>query len=71
MAMRLPVVSAFSGTGTVLAGALSTAIRFKPRMLMAASIILRRQRASQGCSQMRAHAVGKGLSLRMSLMASA
>ena len=61
----------FSGRGTVLLGALSTAIRFRPRMLIGASIMLRRQRASHGCSQMRPQAVGNGLSLRMSLTASA
>ena len=71
MAIRLPVEGAFSGTGTVLALALSTAIRFSPRMFTELSIMFLRQRASQGCSQIRAQAVGNGLSLRISFTASA
>ena len=42
-----------------------------PRIFTGASIIFRRHRASHGCSQIRAHAVGNGLSLRIRRTASA
>lgn len=51
--------------------ALSTAASLMPRILTASSIILRRQRDSQGCSQTMAQAVGNGLSFRIRRTASA
>ena len=59
------------GVATVSAGAASTAKRLMPRMLTGASIRVRRQRSSQGCSHTNAQAVGNGLSLRTMLTASA
>ena len=44
---------------------------FRPRMFTASSSRRRRQRFSQGCSQIMAQAVGSGLSLRIRLMAPA
>ncbi len=64
-ATRLPVAGSGRGTGTVLAGTVSTMYFFKPRMFTGASTMMRRQRSSQGCSQIMAQAVGNGLSLRI------
>ena len=65
------VRGARSGTSTLSAAIWSTAKRLIPRMLTGASTIWRRQRISQGFSQMNAQEVGKGLSLRIILMAPA
>ena len=46
-------------------------IAIKPWILTASSTMLRRQRASQGCSQIKPQVVGNGLSLRIRRIASA
>ena len=60
-----PVEGWRSGTGTWSARACSQAYSLMPRMLSGASMSVRRQRFSQGCSHTRPHAVGNGLSLRI------
>ena len=69
IAMRLPVDGAQGGAATI--PALSQAYRLMPLMFTEESSMFLRQRASQGCSQIRAQAVGKGLSRLISLTASA
>ena len=60
----LPVRGFALGTCTWSAGLWSTAYFFSPRMLMASSMRFRRQRSSQGCSQIMAQADKDAKSIR-------
>ena len=72
MTATVRAVSTLRGGGaTWSAGIWSTANFLIPRMLMGASMSVRRHRVSQGCSHTNAQAVGNGLSLRTMLTAPA